>query len=307
MTPELGTNAEGRATTNADNLALVRRYREAFTSFDPSRYEPMLTEEPVYHAGMTMRRGRAAYRQNTGSGRVLYPHGALRSTERRIVTEGDWVAVLTEREAVTNKDAHYENVYAMFYEISEGRISTQVELLDFRVSGAKFDLTALGPELRVPGEQAPPTQRAALPAADDRSAAADAKRCALAFLDAFLSFDPDAFDDLLVDDPLHQVGMSRRTGRAAFHEIARIGRLLYPSGIRERVHHVLVSDGTTVATLLTMRATTNRGVEYENLYGMFLDVVGGRVVALVEALDNRVADAAFDLSVLGIDIATSKH
>jgi ketosteroid isomerase-like protein len=60
-----------------------------------------------------------------------------------------------------------------------------------------------------------------------------------------------------------------------------------------------VSDGRTVATLVTMRATTNRDVEYENLYGMFLDVVDGRVVSLIEALDNRVAVDAFDLSVLG--------
>ena len=107
-----------------------------------------------------------------------------------------------------------------------------------------------------------------------------------------------AFDALLVDDPLHQVGMTRRTGRDAFHEIARIGRLLYPDGIRERVHHVLVSDGRTVATLLTMRARTNKGVDYENLYGMFLDIVDGRVVAFIEVLDSRVADAAFDLSAL---------
>jgi ketosteroid isomerase-like protein len=229
---------------------------------------------------------------------VLYPHGALRTSERRVVAEGSWVAMLTDREAVTNKGAHYENVYAMFFEVVDGRIATQVELLDFRVSSDKFDLSALGPELLVPGIQAPPVQRAQPPAADDNSAPAAAKRVALSFLDAFLTFEPDAFDPLLVDDPLHQVGMSRRTGRAAFHEIARIGRLLYPHGIRERQHHVIVSDGRTVATLLSMRATTNRGVAYENLYGMFLDVIDGRVVSLVESLDNRVAAEAFDLTAL---------
>jgi ketosteroid isomerase-like protein len=282
-----------------ENLAFVRRYRSAFATFDPDVYGPMLAYDPVYHAGMTMRRGRAAYHPNTGSGRVLYPYGSLRSTERRIIAEGDWVAVLTDREAVTNKQAHYENVYAMFYEVTDGRISTQVELMDFRVSNDKFDLSQLGPELRAPGVQAAPSQRSEAPSAEDTSSAAEAKRVALSFLDAFLSFDPDAFEDMLVADPLHQVGMSRRTGRGAFREIAGIGRQLYPHGIRERVHHVLVSDGRTVATLVTMRATTNRDVEYENLYGMFLDVVDGRVVSLIEALDNRVAVDAFDLSVLG--------
>jgi ketosteroid isomerase-like protein len=284
--------------TGAENLALVRRYREAFSSFEPERYEPFLATEPVYHAGMTMRRGREAYRQNTGSGRVLYPYGALRSTERRALADGDWVAVLTEREAITNTTAHYENTYAMFYEVLDGRIATQVEILDFRVSNDKFDLAALGPELRVPGVQASPVQRAEPPRPDDRSASADAARSVLAFLDAFLSFDPAAFDPLLVDDPLHQVGVNRRTGRAAFHEIARIGRVLYPAGIRERVHHAILSDGRTVATLLTMRATTNKGVEYENLYGMFFDVLDGRIVSMIEGLDNRVAAASFDLDAL---------
>jgi ketosteroid isomerase-like protein len=280
------------------NLELVRRYRTAFSTFDPAEYEPMLADDPVYHAGMTMRRGHGAYHQNTGSGRVLYPFGALRTTERRAVAEGDWVATLIEREAITNKGAHYDNIYAMFYEVIGDRIATQVELLDFRVSSEKFDLSALGPELRAPGVQAPPVQRATLLDPADRSASADAKRTVLSFLDAFLSFDPEKFDAMLVDDPLHQVGMSRRTGRSAFHEIARIGKVLYPDGIRDRVHHVLVSNGRTVATLVSMRATTNKGVDYENLYGMFFDVFDGCIVTMTEVLDNRVADAAFDLTAL---------
>jgi ketosteroid isomerase-like protein len=59
-----------------------------------------------------------------------------------------------------------------------------------------------------------------------------------------------------------------------------------------------VSDGRTVAALLTMRARTNTGVDYENLYGMFSDVHDGKVVSMIEDLDNRVADAAFDTSVV---------
>lgn len=278
------------------NLELVERYRDAFASFDPQRYGPFVADDPVYHAGMTMRRGRSAFDMNTGAGRVLYPFGALRSTARRTVAEGEWVAVLTDREAITNKGAHYENSYAMFYEVVGERVRTQVELLDFRVSSAKFDLTALGPELRVPGEQAVPTQRATLPDPTDDSPQASAKRAVLEFLDAFLTFDVDAFDDLLVADPLHQVGMSRRTGRAGFHDIARIGRQLYPHGIDDRVHHALVSDGRTVATLVSMRARTNKRVDYENLYGMFFDVHEGRIATMIEALDGRVAAEAFDVN-----------
>jgi ketosteroid isomerase-like protein len=283
----------------SDNVELVRRYRDAFASFDPQRYEAFLADDPVYHAGMQMRRGRAAYRQNTGSGRVLYPFGALRSTERRSVAEGEWVAVLAEREAITNTGAHYDNIYTMFYEVHGDRITTQVEILDFRVSSAKFDLTALGSELRSPAVAQPPSQRAELPNAHDGSASAIAKRTVLAFLDGFLSFDPDRFDPMLGPDPLHQVGMTRRTGAGAFHEVARLGRALYPEGIAERVHHVLVSDGRSVATLVTMRARTNKGVDYENLYGMFFDVHDGRIVTMIENLDNRVAADAFDLDAIG--------
>ena len=283
---------------SGDNLEFIRRYRRAFGSFEPEEYEPFLAEDPAYHAGMTMRRGRAAYRQNTDSGKVLYPFGALRTTERRAVAEGDWVALLNEREAVTNTGAHYDNLYTFFFEVIDGFVATQVEILDFRVSSAKFDLSALGPELRSPGEQKVPSCIAALPATDDSSPSAVAKRAALRYLDAFLTFDPDQFVDLLGEDPLHQVGMTKRTGRKAFLDIARMGRILYPDGIANRIHHVLVSDGRTVATLVSMRARTNKGVDYENLYGMFLDIHDGRVVSFVEVLDGRVADAAFDTHAL---------
>jgi len=186
----------------------------------------------------------------------------------------------------------------MFFEVIDGFVATQVELLDFRVSSAKFDLSALGAELRSPGEQRVPEQVAMMPSADDATSSAIAKRVALNYLDAFLSFDPERFIDLLGPDPLHQVGMTKRTGRQAFLDIARMGRILYPDGIAERTHHVLVSDGRTVATLVSMRARTNKGVDYENLYGMFLDIHDGRVVSFIEVLDGRVADAAFDLSAL---------
>ncbi len=285
------------AATAAHNRELVEQYREAFSSFDPDRYGPFLAADPVYHAGMTMRHGRAAVDANTGAGRVLYPFGALRSTTRRVVAQGDWVAELIEREAITNADAHYENVYAMFYEVRDDRIATQVELLDFRVAAAKFDLAALGPPVD-PGVQQAPTQVAGPPTDDDDSPAAEAIRTVLAFLDAFLSFEPDRFLDRLVVDPLHQVGMTHRSGRDAFLAMAAAGRVLYPDGIAQRTHHVLVSDGTTVATLCSLRARTHIGVDYENLYGMFVDVHEGRVAALVEVYDTRVGDAAFDLSVL---------
>ena len=60
-----------------------------------------------------------------------------------VVADGDWVAVLLKRRARTNKVKDYQNLYGMFYEVIDGKIATQVELLDFRVAADKFDLSAL--------------------------------------------------------------------------------------------------------------------------------------------------------------------
>ena len=53
--------------------------------------------------------------------------------------------MLLKRRAVTNTGADYENIYTMFYEVKDGLIHTQVEMLDFRVSTDLFDLSVLPP------------------------------------------------------------------------------------------------------------------------------------------------------------------
>jgi ketosteroid isomerase-like protein len=126
------------------NKALVLEYMEAFRTFDPDQYFRYLAEEPVYMAGMNIRRGRDAFRTNTDAGRKLYPDpGSATSEHLAVIAEGDWVAVLLKRTARTNKVDDYENLYGMFYEVIDGKIRTQVELLDFRVALDKFDLSVL--------------------------------------------------------------------------------------------------------------------------------------------------------------------
>jgi ketosteroid isomerase-like protein len=279
----------------ARNRQIVAEYREAFGTFDPDAYTRFLAPEPTYHAGMTKRVGQGAYHQNTGAGRVLYPHGALRTEARRVIADGDWVAQLVDREAITNKGAHYENVYGMFFELRDGLITTQVELMDFRVSTEKFDLSVLDPALMAGGVQAPPDAVAPDPTDDGTPAAAN-KRLVLDFLDVFLTFDPPRYEHLLTDDPTHQVGMSRRSGREGFRDIATHGRRLYPQGIADRTIHALLGEGDDVAVLSSMRAVTNKGVDYENVYGMFFEIDDGRIASMTELLDNRVAAAKFDLS-----------
>jgi len=126
------------------NKALVLEYMEAFGTFDPEVYYPYLAENPTYMAGMNIRQGREAFKANTDAGTLLYPHPDEATNEHlAVLAEGDWVAVLLKRRAETNKVKDYENLYGMFYEVRDGKIQTQVELMDFRVSTEKFDLTVL--------------------------------------------------------------------------------------------------------------------------------------------------------------------
>jgi ketosteroid isomerase-like protein len=126
------------------NRELVLEYMDAFATFDPDRYFPYLVDDPVYIAGANVRHGRAAFQANTDAGRLLYPHPETATRELlAVLADGDWVAVLLRRRAETNKVKDYENIYGMFYEVTDGKIKTQVELLDFRVSAEKFDLSVL--------------------------------------------------------------------------------------------------------------------------------------------------------------------
>ena len=128
------------------NKALVLEYMEKFRTFDPEQYFPYLTEEPTYMAGANMYQGRAAFQANTDAGKLLYPKPDEAENEYvAVLADGDWVAVLLRRRAVTNTGADYENVYTMFYEVVGGKIATQVEMLDFRVSTDLFDLSVLPP------------------------------------------------------------------------------------------------------------------------------------------------------------------
>ena len=128
------------------NKQFVEEYMEAFRSFDPDVYFPYLAENPTYMAGMNIRQGRAAFKANTDAGKLLYPRPDEAVNEIiATIAEGDWVAVLLKRRAPTNKVENYENLYGMFFEVKDGKIHTQVELMDFRVSTEMFDLSVLDP------------------------------------------------------------------------------------------------------------------------------------------------------------------
>src|SRR5215203_1766934 len=107
----------------ARNKAFVLEYMAAFRTFDPDVYFPYLAENPTYMAGMNIRRGRDAFKDNTDAGRLLYPRPEEAVNDViATVAQGDWVAVLLMRRAATNKVEDYENIYGMFYEVLDGKI-----------------------------------------------------------------------------------------------------------------------------------------------------------------------------------------
>ncbi len=125
------------------NKQIVLEFLDAYTTFDPERYERFLTANPTYQVGVTVHEGRQGFADVARFGRILYPTGQDRRTLEHVIAEGNVVSVLMTVDATTNSGASYTNDYAVFFELEDGLIARQVELLDFRVSADKFDLSAL--------------------------------------------------------------------------------------------------------------------------------------------------------------------
>jgi ketosteroid isomerase-like protein len=125
------------------NKEVVTRYLEVFRTWDPAQYEVFLTEEPVYRVGQTEHRGRAGFAQVARYGAELYPNGTNPEIEA-MIAEGDAVAVRLVMRAVTNKGEDYENTYLLWFDLEDGKIARQWEILDFRYAGEKFDPPSSG-------------------------------------------------------------------------------------------------------------------------------------------------------------------
>jgi ketosteroid isomerase-like protein len=125
------------------NKKIVREFLDAYTTFDTERYEPMLAPNPTYQVGASIHPGKEGFLEVAKFGRLLYPNGFEKRTIQHIIGEGDVVSVLMTVEATTNANKAYKNDYALFFELEDGLIKRQVEILDFRVSADKFDLSVL--------------------------------------------------------------------------------------------------------------------------------------------------------------------
>ena len=111
-------------TQTERNKEFVLEYMQAFGTFDPDVYDAYLAENPTYMAGMNIRQGREAFHANTNAGKLLYPRPDEAVNEHlAVIADGDWVAVLLKRRAPTNKVENYENIYGMFFEVKDQKIT----------------------------------------------------------------------------------------------------------------------------------------------------------------------------------------
>lgn len=119
------------------NRDVVLEYLKVFRTWDPAQYERFLTDDPVYRVGETEHRGKEGFARVARYGAELYPNGTSPEIQG-VVAEGDSVAVRMVMRAVTNKGVDYENTYLLWFDLDDGRIAAQWEIMDFRVTAEKF-------------------------------------------------------------------------------------------------------------------------------------------------------------------------
>ena len=125
------------------NKQLALEFLEAYSTFDPAQYEKYLADDTTYRIGNNIYKGKEGFAQVAHFGRTLYPHGLAEREILMMVAEDDIVAVQMIVHATTNKGEPYENIYAVFLRIVDGKIALQTELLDFRYAAERFDLSAV--------------------------------------------------------------------------------------------------------------------------------------------------------------------
>ena len=119
------------------------------------------------------------------------------------------------------------------------------------------------------------------------------------YMEAFRTFDPDVYFPYLAENPTYMAGMNVRQGREAFKANTDAGKILYPKPDEARNEIITtLADGDWVTVLLKRWAVTNKGEDYENIYGMYFEVHDRKIHTQVELLDFRVALDKFDLTAL---------
>jgi ketosteroid isomerase-like protein len=124
------------------NRRLALDFLDAFATYDPARFLPLMTDDPTWRVFHSERRGRDAMAELAGIAAKLYPNGNEREIQA-VVSEGDRVVVQSILRAVTNKGVDYENYYVMVMELRDGLVDTVWEYLDLVYAQARFDTSGV--------------------------------------------------------------------------------------------------------------------------------------------------------------------
>jgi ketosteroid isomerase-like protein len=114
-------------------------------------------------------------------------------------------------------------------------------------------------------------------------------------LQAFATWDPDAYERYLASEPQVRVGHTVHTGRRAIAALAAAGAREFPGGV-EVVVESTVAQGDQVGADLTVRAVTADGTPYENLHAVVCELDDAGKIR--RAFDH--SDTAHAIDTLGL-------
>jgi ketosteroid isomerase-like protein len=119
-------------------------------------------------------------------------------------------------------------------------------------------------------------------------------------LEAFATWEPEAYEQYLADEPCVRVGHDVHTGRDALRRLAAAGARLFPDGVEILVQSS-VAHGDQVGVDLRVRAVTAGGAQYENLHGMVFELDGaGTIMRVFDHSDTAHAVDALGLPAPGL-------
>jgi ketosteroid isomerase-like protein len=263
-------------TTEERNKRTVLEFLDAFSTWDPVRYERYLSEEPYYRVAHEEYAGRAGFAAVARIGSRLCPEGIRERELESVVAEDNQVGVQLVVRARTNKGADYENLHAIAFELTDdGRIARRFEHLDTEYAAGMFEVATPRP-----------------PDVVGRTIERN-KETAIAFFDAFCTWNPESYERYLTEHPTYRGGRGVFDGRDGFRTIAKVAAFIYPNGLDREIEAIFGEDNR-VFMRLVVRATPNTGMPYENYYAMVFEFDDeGRIAKQCEYPDTAYASARF--------------
>lgn len=115
------------------NKQIVRKFLAALENLDVERFLSFLTDDVHFETTGQHQASGIKTKDQVGKElpamRALLPEG-LKFTEVSILAEGDWVAIELRGEAKTVNGDDYNNHYAHFYKIRDGKIALFRDYMD---------------------------------------------------------------------------------------------------------------------------------------------------------------------------------